>query len=699
VLEKRFGLGQGFATYDDRLTGGQRPSRRGVAYRPAAFVVDAAYGWLNGVDQQERFFAWVHFFDPHFPYAAPEIYRERYADRPYDAEVAYLDAEIGRLLGHPRIGDDVMIAVVGDHGESLGDHGERTHGFLVYGSTMSIPWIVRIPGGPAGLRIEEPVSQVDVLPTLAELLGREVPVDLPGRSLTPLIDEGGAPDESALYFESHMGYATHGWAKLQGLVRGPWKLIQSPQPELYHLEQDPDEESNLAASEPQILRGMVRELASFLSERQAEITVDDETADRLRALGYLAATSPRQRDGDRPNPKDMVGLNYEILDFFETEPPPLPEEVVAFLEGVLERDPQNLQVRFDLLENLAHLGRYGEAEVVFERTLELNDRPGPILVLYAQIQRRQGHIERALELTSRAVEIDPLLESAWIERISLLSETGAIDEARRTLETALASAPDTPRLNVMRARLVEMADGEFISAEAGLRRALERDPFIVEGYQILAELLEGQDRDAEAVDTLEEGLGHYPEDVDLQTRLGMLLARIGRPQEAQIHLGRAIDLSSSPLPQVEAALDVLVAQRQRAAGKEDTGEGSPGRPRDTASSLQQAAAYLGAGRLDEAEAELERLLARSPDNIDALFAMASIQMQRHDPKGTETYLRRVLEIEPRRADVWSDLGLILEEQGRAQEAERCYQQALEIEAGLPQALMNLGILALRQERW
>jgi tetratricopeptide (TPR) repeat protein len=393
----------------------------------------------------------------------------------------------------------------------------------------------------------------------------------------------------------------------------------------------------------------------------------------------------------------MVGLSYEILDFFDTEPPPPPEEVVAFLEVVLERDPQNLNAQLDLIENLAHLGLFEEAKAVVKRALELDERSAPILVLHAQIERRQGHTDRALELTSRAVELDPRLESAWIEKTSLLAHTGATDEARRTLEAALESSPDTPRLNVMYARLVEMADGDFGNAETRLRRALERDPFIVDGYPILADLLEGQDRAEEAVATLEAGLGHYPEDVGLHSRLGMLLARMGRSQEAEERLSRALRLSELPLPQIQAALDVLVAQQT--PGSEDAAVESPRGQGVAAPSLQRAAAYLGAGRLDEAETELERLLEQSPDNIDALFGMASVQMQRQDSKGTEKYLRRALEVEPRRADVWSDLGLVLEEQGRVQEAERCYQQALEIQPGLPQALINLGLLAQRQERW
>jgi tetratricopeptide (TPR) repeat protein len=394
----------------------------------------------------------------------------------------------------------------------------------------------------------------------------------------------------------------------------------------------------------------------------------------------------------------MVGLSYEMLDFLEAEPQPPLAETVVFLEGVLERDPENLNALRELMAALAQLGRHDEAVAVIERTLELDDRPAPILVLHAQIERRRGRTERALELTGHAIEIEPRLESAWIEKISLLNEMGATAEARRTLDLALEASPDSQRLNVMYARLVEIADDDLGSAEARLRRALERDPFIVEGYQILASLLTSEDRTEEAVVLLEAGLGHFPEDVDLRTRLGMLLARMGRTREAEVQLGRALDLSSSPLPQVQAALDALVAQR-RVPGTEATGAQPPGDSRGTEPSLQRAASLLGAGRLDEAEAELERLLARSPDNIEALIGMASVQMQRQNAAGIEKYMRRVLEVAPRRADVWSDLGLVLEGQGRTQEAEDCFQRALEIEPGLPQALINLGLLRAQQQRW
>jgi arylsulfatase A-like enzyme len=172
ILERRYGLDQGFEVYDDDIRSSSAShERRMTVERPAAATADRALAWLDALDGGESFFLWVHFYDPHIPYSPPSPWAEKYRDQTYDGEIAYMDSQIGRLLQHPRAAaDDVIVMAIGDHGESLGEHGEKTHGLLVYDSTLRVPWILRLPGGPSGVRIAAPISQVDLVPTIAELV-------------------------------------------------------------------------------------------------------------------------------------------------------------------------------------------------------------------------------------------------------------------------------------------------------------------------------------------------------------------------------------------------------------------------------------------------------------------------------------------------------------------------------------------------
>jgi len=689
VLERRYGLAQGFETYDDRIgdDAGQT-SRWSVSERRADEVVRSTREWLDGIEPQERFFAWVHLFDPHAPYSAPSPFRERYPRRPYDGEVAYVDAQIGRLLEHPRLGNDVLIAVVGDHGESLDEHGEGTHGILVYDSTLQIPWILEIPGGPRGLREETPVSQIDILPTLLDLLGFEPPPELPGRSLEPKIVADREVPSEPLYAESYQGFSAYGWARLHTLVRWPWKLIQATTPELYNLERDPGESTNLADREQELAQNMDAELARFIEDSEQQIALDSETAQALRSLGYMAATQPRALEGrQRPDPREMIGLHYELLDFFDSGPHS-PSEIISELERVLRIDPDNLTALRELPGALADAGRYEEIEPIIQRTLALDANPAPILLLHATLEHRQGNLDRALGLTEKALELDPELTTAWIERTTLLLQLGDAGQARVVLEEAIQRSPDDPWLNIYYARLAEMADGRLEDALIRLRRAIDDDPTLIEGPLFSSEALEGSGKIQPAADILQAALERWPENPDLHFRLGLLSMRLRDAKAAELHLRRASSLATEPRPDIQAALDFVQSQ----GGDPTTGSApAPGRE------LNQAAAHLQAGRLDEAEAGLDRLLGTEPENTDALSLKAAVQLQRRNLPGAEGLLRQVLEIDPLQATTWSDLGLVIEEQGRIDEAREHYERALQIDAGLWQALVNLGVSAGRQQ--
>ncbi|MGH7149073.1 MAG: sulfatase-like hydrolase/transferase, partial [Planctomycetota bacterium] len=344
-LERRFGLAQGFAVYDDEV--GEAGDRFSIAERRGEEVVSRALRWIAG-PAREPFFLWVHLFDPHAPYAAPPPFGARFASRPYDGEVAYADACLGRLiegLGPRR--ERTLLVVTADHGESLGEHGEATHGLTLYEPAVRIPLLLAWPGRiGAGLRPRGRASLVDLFPTICEALGFEVPPGVEGASLLGAV-RGSANEDRSVYLETLVPRLHYGWAPLLGWRAGRWKHVAAPRPELYDLEADPAEARDRAGELPDVagrLASALRRAAAASAEGALEAKerpLTPEEAERFAAIGYVWA-GPAAASGEERDPKDLLPL-LRSLD--EGSDAILRGEFDAArekLEGVLRADPGNL---------------------------------------------------------------------------------------------------------------------------------------------------------------------------------------------------------------------------------------------------------------------------------------------------------------------------------------------------------------------
>src|SRR3954454_8348043 len=304
VLDARFGLNAGFDLYDDRVQGSS--ANLEIVQRSAEAVLAPAFAWIAENQEpknQERrtpnaerrpWFAWVHLYDPHEPYTPPEPYASRYPQDPYSGEIAYADASLGAFVDRLRAAhalDRTLVLIASDHGESLGEHGERTHGLFAYESTLRVPLIMWAPGSIAARAVAAPARLVDIMPTVADLVGAPIgPTD--GRSLRPLAG-GEQADDPGSYFEALNANLTRNWAPLKGLLRGGLKLVDLPLPELYDLNADPGEGHNLYAAQ----RDRARDLELRLDRLNAGTTaapppgpLDSEAEARLRSLGYVVGT-------------------------------------------------------------------------------------------------------------------------------------------------------------------------------------------------------------------------------------------------------------------------------------------------------------------------------------------------------------------------------------------------------------------------
>ena len=304
-LARRFGLARGFDAYDDHFPRGRDARRAPYVERDAAATTDAVLRWLD--EGSGPFFAWVHYYDPHAPYEPPEPWATRFAGRPYDGEVAFVDAQLGRLLdrlGAKGIAANSIVLVTADHGESLGEHGEETHGIFVYDATVRVPLVAAGPGLPRGTVSRTLARLIDVAPTLLDLAGLEALPGTDGRSLRRAA-AGGGPEEPA-YVESLSPLLHLGWSPLHAWRTRRWKLIDAPRAELYDLEADPSERRNVAAEHRDVVDALRRPLQAAMAAQgpSAARAVDAETSERLAALGYLSgATAPdagRRRAGATP---------------------------------------------------------------------------------------------------------------------------------------------------------------------------------------------------------------------------------------------------------------------------------------------------------------------------------------------------------------------------------------------------------------
>ena len=315
VLNADRGLAQGFDRYsgvvDDGQPAAHRWQRRGDA------VMADAIAWLDAIGD-ERFFMWTHLYDPHRPYEPPEPFRSRHSD-PYIGEIAFADSQIARLLDvleRRQLLDRTLIVVTADHGESLGDHGERDHGIFVYESVLRVPLIIRAPGGRPG-RVDRVVRLIDVMPTVLDVLGLELP-RMDGVSLRAALEGSQPPPDLDAYAES-LYPRKFGWSPVRALRDGRFKLIDAPRPELYDLERDPFEEHNVYEQRPAIANGMSRRLNELAGPRVdpgPEAVASGELRERLAALGYVGSgASTRAQDfRDLPDAKDCIHQLSPLVD-------------------------------------------------------------------------------------------------------------------------------------------------------------------------------------------------------------------------------------------------------------------------------------------------------------------------------------------------------------------------------------------------
>ena len=529
VLDSRFGLDQGFDVYDDSFTAEWSEDKlrdakiynQMVTDRPADQTTERAIAWL-AERGDEPFFLWVHYYDPHQRYAPPHPWDQRFQDSLYDGEIAFMDSQIARLFDAFRERgqwDRTAVVVTGDHGESLGQHGEATHAVLAYDSTLRVPLLVKPPAAVSVERkvVTDGVSHVDLLPTVCDLLGLPTPGGLPGRSLLPAI-QGRTQPARAAYFESALPRFSFGWEPLFGVRAGAWKYIHAPEPELYDLASDPNEQRNVAGRETERRAELESLLFRTVEENPPLIqspetgAMDDDVRRRLAALGYVSGTTGTEAE---LNPRQPSGRRSPISG-------------IAYLGD------------YYLANSLSGWGRLQEAARIFSGTLLQLDPENPtFLSTLANLERRLGRTDEAFELYRRAQAIDPDDASILVELGQLERDRDRPDAARDLLEAALELAPGNLTAVHILASLAAEA-GRGAEAIELYRATLAIDGSHVDSLIGLGIQLAKSGATVEARAQLRAAVGAAPFSPRAQYNLGLLELRADRPDEAAAAFERAL---------------------------------------------------------------------------------------------------------------------------------------------------------------
>lgn len=441
TLKKVIGLNQGFGVYDDEMPKpGKGQEFAADAERPAGQTVDRALSWLDA-QSGKPFFLWVHVFDPHLPYNPPAPFRNQYKDRPYDGEIAYADHELGRLfdaVSRKSPPGNTLIAVLSDHGESLGEHGEYSHGVFVYDSTLRVAFMMSGPGIPAGLRVKQQARTVDLLPTVLELMGGRPPASVHGVSLTPFFaGKNAATDVS--YAETLYPKINMGWAELRAIRTNRWKYVLAPKPELYDLSTDPAETNNVIQSHAAEARKLQAELAAIAgkgTEKVETSTVDQRTLQQLRSLGYLSGISQPAFDlkGKGVDPKDRLGV---LKTLEETDGPhsrlPFPRRI-ELLKQALKQDAANPTLYYSLGRNFERAGRHAEAADVYRAGIRNGVASGWLHAQVGDFLVRSGRKAEAIPEYERAIQLDPADTGTQANLATAYVETGRLEEAERVFK-------------------------------------------------------------------------------------------------------------------------------------------------------------------------------------------------------------------------------------------------------------------------
>lgn len=554
VLDRSWGLNRGFGLYYDVFKGSSfLENDPGLVERKAGGSVDEALKWLRR-SRTKPFFLWLHLYDPHSGYEPPEPFRTQFADSPYDGEIAYADRELGRVIAYLKqrgLYDRTLIILASDHGESLGEHGEKEHGFFVYHSTLHVPLVVKPPlsSGVRAHHVSDPVPIMGIAPTILATLKLHDPVQQQFETESLLATRASTP--TPVYSESFYSFSSFGWSPVRTINNQSYQFIEAPKPELYDLRKDPEEKQNLISEQPAVGSVMDQELKNLVlryaphDSPSGGSQLDAEAVEKLRALGYMAYRSPVSAEAlaaGLSDPKDKILDFNTLLDGVDAGKRGELDLERKLLTQVQERNPGMYLIPFLLGEAELKASDWGAAQAALERSLKLNPNFDQAMTALARAFHQQGKDDEALQWVEKAIQANPKNLRAWYQKGWISIKTDP-DGAMAAFEKALEIQPgfamahrDLGIILLQKARYSEAATHLKQAADLGLAHARL--------YNFLGIAYSRTGRYQDAVKVYTKALDKEPDFAEAHLNLSYVYEKLNRPQSARLQYEAACKLQA-----------------------------------------------------------------------------------------------------------------------------------------------------------
>lgn len=667
VLDNRFGLNQGFEVYNDNLANGEEKSVFFYNERPAEKVIDSAINWIGQTDDRP-FFAWIHCFDPHAPYAPPSPYLERYSNLPYDGEIVYIDDMMGKLfrfLKKKRLFDSTLICFTADHGEGLGEHEEKTHAIFIYDATLHVPLIFHLPGKvSSGLVIDKEVNLTDIFPTILSLIGIQYNNSVHGIPLfdNEMLDER----KTELYCETFYPLYNHKWSPLEGIRTGDWKYIKAPRSELYNLSEDQKELNNLFGKNPQIVEKMEKLLNAKKQllentgvTKNARMKLDSDTREKLESLGYIWTSHMDMEEhmiGDYPDPKDMIGL----LDY-------------------LNRGTYYYMV-----------GEYDKAVTEFKKLLKLNPYDVFTHFVLGYIYDKKGWTDLAIQELEEAIRLDPGYINAYNNLGTIYNKTGHRDEAIKYFAKAIELNPSYIEAydNI---GVVYYLKKEYDTAVTYFTKAIELDPDYAKAYNNMGSILIARGQYKDAKDPISKAIELDPNFTDAFNNLGSAYLGLLELQEAKELFLKTLNFDPNHQEALINLATVNIELGEFDEAREVIDSVMKKNPNVAKIYNCMGTLLLKKGKPEEAVTQFKESLYLDPDSFETYYNLGIVYFMLGRIDDAIREYKRALNYNTKNAGVYVNLGIALFQKGLIDLAVSNYQQALEMDPHNVEAMINLGV--------
>ena len=627
VLDSQFGLDQGFDTYNDQFE--EEHYAGNISERIGGEASRFAVEWLEE-HKNERFFFFLHYFDPHTDYEPPEPFASKFLFNPYAGEIAYTDYCISRVIKKLKdlgLYDSTLLIITGDHGEMLGEHGESEHGFFIYESAIKVPLIFKLPGRHKSKRIKEMVGLIDIVPTVCSLLGIQLPRQVQGKDISSCLFGKSFPDRQRHIYCESLYPTKYNANSLLGVVTERWKYIQTTRPELYDIAEDPQESNNLVTKHPQRARILQDRLKQILEEQfrkgpDSELELDEQSKRRLESLGYVASSVKEdfEFDQSKDDPKDLI-------DFHSSN------GKVAYLIGQ---------------------GKYAEAKELCEEMLIQRPEFLGGHINMAQIAMKQDDFAGAISHLYQALKLKPDRYEVHNNLGMAFARLDKFEEAVKYFKETLRLRPGKPMV-LSNLGFALLKQGKLDEAIENYTKALEIDPQLAEGHYNLGVALEQQGKLDEAIKHYTESIRLEPNQSNVYRNLGSILAQQKKIEEAATNYRKSLDLDPNQ-PEVLNALAAVLICLEKLDGALEI--------------------YAKSSKLKPRQPVVHKLMA------DILFK----QVRLEDAIGHYT---EALQLEPNMPLVHNSLAEVYFQQGKIEQAFSHWAEALKLKPDWPDVLNNM----------